>query len=102
MDHALALADRARPPDLRCPPAQVRSVFLERSLPVFSCMSTMFFRASLAALPLVLLAACSQNPPPPDVAPEVIPEPVTNVRIATAEQPVAPGDCAEAMRRALA
>ena len=32
----------------------------------------------------------------------VTPEPVSNVRIAPADQPVAAGDCAEALRRAAA
>jgi hypothetical protein len=36
------------------------------------------------------------------VTPEVTPETVTAVRIAPTEQPVAPGDCAEALRRAAA
>ena len=53
--------------------------------------------ASLAAL----AAACSQ-PPATNAAPEVIPEPVASVRVAPSEQPVAPGDCAEALRRAVA
>ncbi|MEP6492692.1 MAG: hypothetical protein ABJF01_08445 [bacterium] len=52
-------------------------------------------------IPLVVLAACSQSPAP-NVTPEVTPEPVSNVRIAPTEQPVAPGDCAEALRRATA
>ncbi|MDB4877181.1 MAG: hypothetical protein JWM41_3627 [Gemmatimonadetes bacterium] len=48
-----------------------------------------------------LVAACSQAPAPePEVTPEMIPETVANVRIAPADQPVAPGDCAEALRRA--
>jgi len=50
---------------------------------------------------VVLAAACSQNPSP-NVTPEVTPEPVSNVRVAPTEQPVAPGDCAEALRRAAA
>ena len=50
---------------------------------------------------LVVAAACSRTPPA-NVTPEVIPESVVNVRIAPAEKPVAPGDCAEAMRRAIA
>ena len=36
------------------------------------------------------------------MTPEVTPETVTAVRIAPSEQPVAPGDCAEALRRAAA
>lgn len=50
---------------------------------------------------LLFAAACSQTPAPSNVTPEIVPESVTNVRVAPAEQPVAPGDCAEAMRRAL-
>ena len=50
---------------------------------------------------LVALAACASSPPA-DVTPNVTPEPVTNVRVAPTEQPVAPGDCAEALRRARA
>lgn len=56
-------------------------------------------------IPLVLLAAaCAKAPPEttPDVEPQIIPDTVVGVRIAPAEQPVAQGDCAEAMRRALA
>jgi outer membrane biosynthesis protein TonB len=56
------------------------------------------------ALPaLVLLTACSRAPAP-DIAPDIAvqPEPVSNVRVAPAEQPVAPGDCGEALRRAAA
>jgi hypothetical protein len=52
---------------------------------------------------LLLVAACSQAPAPnvaPDVA--VVPETAANVRIAPTEQPVSPGDCAEALRRAAA
>jgi len=56
------------------------------------------------ALPFTALAvACSQSPQP-DVSPNVavVPEAVTSVRVAPSEQPVAPGDCAEALRRARA
>jgi outer membrane biosynthesis protein TonB len=49
---------------------------------------------------LIVLAACTKAPP--DLEPEVVAEPVTNVRIAPAEKPVAPGDCVEARRRAAA
>jgi len=49
-------------------------------------------------LALVALTACAKTPP--DVEPEVVPEPVSNVRIAPAERPVAYGDCVEARRRA--
>ena len=53
-------------------------------------------------IPLVALtAACAHNPPP-DTDPDIVVEPVKNVRIAPTEQPLAPGDCAEAMRRAVA
>jgi hypothetical protein len=47
-----------------------------------------------------LAAACAR--PSPDPEPEIAMEPAKNVRIAPADQPVAPGDCAEAMRRARA
>jgi hypothetical protein len=48
-----------------------------------------------------LIAACSPAPPP-DVVPELIrvDDVDANARLAPAEQPVAPGDCAEALRRA--
>jgi len=52
---------------------------------------------------VVLAAACSHSPPPSDVVPEMTPEQVmTGARVAPTEQPVAPGDCPEALRRALA
>jgi hypothetical protein len=54
--------------------------------------SLMFFAA--------LAAACSRPTPEPE--PEIVVEPAKNVRIAPADQPVAPGDCAEALRRAVA
>ena len=41
-------------------------------------------------LALVALTACAKTPP--DVEPEVVPEPVSNVRIAPAERPVAYGE----------
>src|ERR1043165_7584167 len=50
------------------------------------------------AVVLVAVVACAKAPP--DVAPEVVPEPVSNVRVAPAEQPLAYGDCVEARRRA--
>jgi hypothetical protein len=53
-------------------------------------------------LPFVFAAACSSHPAANAPEPEIVPEPVVNVRVAPADQPVAPGDCAEAMRRALA
>ncbi len=55
------------------------------------------------ALPLIIIlaAACSRVPSP-DAAPAITPESVTGVRIAPTEQPVALGDCAEALRRAAA
>lgn len=43
--------------------------------------------------------ACSKPAPEPE--PEIAMQPVVNVRVAPAEQPVAPGDCTEALRRAL-
>ncbi|MES2179457.1 MAG: hypothetical protein V4550_16480 [Gemmatimonadota bacterium] len=49
--------------------------------------------------PLVLIAACAHNPEP-DPEPEMLPE--TAVRVAPPAGAVAPGDCAEAMRRAAA
>jgi hypothetical protein len=47
-----------------------------------------------------LAAACAHPTPQPE--PEVVMHPSENVRVAPAEQPVAPGDCAEALRRASA
>lgn len=57
----------------------------------------------VCAVAFAVLEACSRAPTP-QVAPDAIPvaQQVTNVRIAPGETPVAPGDCAEAMRRALA
>jgi hypothetical protein len=51
----------------------------------------------------ILLAACSQAPSP-NVAPDpvIVPETVSNIRVAPTEQPVAQGDCVEALRRAAA
>jgi len=49
-------------------------------------------------LPLALAAACAKPTPEPE--PDIAIQPVSNVRIAPAEQPVAPGDCPEALRRA--
>ncbi|HEX4683793.1 MAG TPA: hypothetical protein VH277_13835 [Gemmatimonadaceae bacterium] len=48
---------------------------------------------------VVLAAACAGNPEP-NTDPQIVPEKA--VRVAPAEMPVAPGDCAEATRRALA
>jgi hypothetical protein len=45
----------------------------------------------------LVLGACSKNQTS-DV--DMAPEPVVNVRVAPADQPVAPGDCVEARRRA--
>ena len=47
----------------------------------------------------ILLAACAK-PPAPEPAPDIEMQ-TTSVRVAPPDQPVAPGDCAEAMRRAL-
>jgi hypothetical protein len=59
-------------------------------------------RSFQTVLLLALFAACSHSPPA-DVVPEMIPEAtLTNARVAPAERPVAPGDCPEALRRALA
>lgn len=49
---------------------------------------------------IALAAACAKTPPQTDA--EIAIHPPQNVRIAPAEQPVAPGDCAEAVRRAVA
>ena len=49
----------------------------------------------------LLITACS-HAAETNVTPEVTPETVTGVRIAPSEQPVAAGDCAEALRRAAA
>ncbi|HEY4218967.1 MAG TPA: hypothetical protein VGM67_17620 [Gemmatimonadaceae bacterium] len=60
-------------------------------------------------IPLVslalIVAACAKPPAPetaPDVTPVFIPDTLVGARVAPDEVPVAPGDCAEAMRRALA
>jgi hypothetical protein len=53
-------------------------------------------------LPCILLATACGRAPETNVTPEVTPETVTGVRIAPSEQPVAAGDCAEALRRAAA
>src|SRR5579885_1198758 len=53
----------------------------------------MFFAAALAA------AACSKPAPEPEQ--EITVQPSVGVRVAPAEQPVAPGECPEALRRAL-
>src|SRR3954469_25063402 len=47
----------------------------------------------------VTAAACARNPEP-NTDPQIVPE--RPVRIAASELPVAPGDCAEATRRARA
>ena len=66
-------------------------------------MRTMLRRVRFAfgIVPLTAFTACSGNPAP-DVVPEVVAEAATPVRIAPTEQPVAPGDCVEALRRAVA
>jgi hypothetical protein len=54
-----------------------------------------------ALIPVIALAAaCAKTPPQTD--PEIEIHPPRNVRVAPGEQPVAPGDCAEAVRRAVA
>ena len=53
-------------------------------------------------IPYIVLATACARTPETDVTPEVTPETVTGARIAPSEQPVAPGDCAEALRRAAA
>lgn len=59
-------------------------------------------------VPLVFFAAAcaQQSAPPADIAPEMTlemtPETVSSARIAPTEQPVTPGDCVEALRRAAA
>jgi hypothetical protein len=57
-------------------------------------------RSVIASLFVATLAACAKSAP--ETTPYVTPETVSNARVAPAEQPVAPGDCAEALRRALA
>lgn len=52
--------------------------------------------------PLVILAAACAGNPAPETEPNIPIQPMANVKIAPADQPVAPGDCAEAMRRAVA
>lgn len=47
----------------------------------------------------MIAAACSKPAPEPE--PEITVQPAVNARVAPADQPVAAGDCAEAMRRAL-
>jgi hypothetical protein len=51
-------------------------------------------------LPLIALAAACSTAPTTNVTPGVTPEAVSSVRVAPSELPVAPGDCAEALRRA--
>lgn len=54
-----------------------------------------------ALIPAIALAvACAKTPP--QTEPEIAVQPPQNVRIAPAERPVAAGDCAEAVRRAVA
>src|SRR5262245_13435532 len=50
---------------------------------------------------VALAAACATNPSP-DTDATIAVQPSQPVRIAPPDQPVAPGDCAEAMRRAVA
>jgi hypothetical protein len=50
---------------------------------------------------IALTAACAGNPAP-ETEPNIPIQPMSSVKIAPADQPVAPGDCAEAMRRAAA
>src|SRR5579864_8389601 len=54
------------------------------------------FQRWIAAVVMVIVGACAKTTP----APEMIPEPVSNATVAPTEQPVPPGDCAEARRRA--
>jgi hypothetical protein len=58
-------------------------------------------RRLVPLIAVVAAVACSQRPSP-EAAPEMAPEIESNVRIAPPEQPVAAGDCAEALRRAVA
>lgn len=56
-------------------------------------------------LPAALLAAACSRAPAPEPTPDAVPLVVTNARVApadSAEQPVAAGDCVEAVRRAVA
>jgi hypothetical protein len=55
-------------------------------------------------LPLIAVIAACSHPPETDsdVVPAVVPETLVGARIAPAEQPVAQGDCPEALRRAAA
>jgi hypothetical protein len=60
-------------------------------------------RRAITLLSSLLFVACAQTPEP-NVAPDPViqTEAVSSVRVAPSEQPVAPGDCAEALRRAAA
>jgi hypothetical protein len=58
-------------------------------------LSAALARRTLLTLPWLALAACSSNPDP-----ELVPD--QPARIAAAETPVKPGDCAEALRRSAA
>lgn len=49
--------------------------------------------------PALIAAACSKPAPEPE--PEITVQPSVGVRVAPTEQAVAPGDCPEALRRAL-
>ena len=57
-------------------------------------------------VPIALFAAACATPPAPDPSPDAAPvfatDPLVGARIAPDDVPVAPGDCAEATRRALA
>jgi hypothetical protein len=52
--------------------------------------------------PVVLFTAACAGNPAPETEPNIPVQPMANVKIAPADQSVAPGDCTEAMRRAVA
>ncbi|HXT18033.1 MAG TPA: hypothetical protein VN706_20550 [Gemmatimonadaceae bacterium] len=50
----------------------------------------------------ITVAACAKSAPETEPAPDIVVQPATNVRVAPGDEPVAPGDCVEAVRRAVA
>src|SRR6476469_7404821 len=83
----------------------MRDLFPQRPLSVFAGIATPtrtrltnMFRRLIAFA--TLAAACAHQTPQPELV--VVTQASENVRVAPAEQPVAPGDCAEALRRAAA
>jgi outer membrane biosynthesis protein TonB len=57
---------------------------------------------ALVILVWAALAGCAKTPATPEPTPELTVDPAANAALSPAEQPVAPGDCVEARRRAAA